>query len=405
MKKWIFLFLVSAANSAQAQTPPPGVGPAELHFAALNGISIEESSRRLNLRMEAGRVTSAIMSEMKGRYAGHDFSEEPMRVTIRLTGSSDEPRRLFHTPYGAVEVLFEGGAPHSMEQLRSVVRSGKLRQLLPDADGIGVDVKKGVLYVAIPDEGAVKAATIENDEIQSLLGVPVEFRRSHSKTRSLAGSPVRAGGRAVNNHDFCTFGFRAYSPSGEAGFVTAAHCPDLLRYESVPGNTENVVLNLPVDPARSRWDAAHDVQWHPMPANADATWTIFMNYFGSEAIAALADPLTELIDGWEGFLILCHRGTRTGWSCGVLDELHHQPANNVCNNQACTDNWMRFSSAAPQELLCDGGDSGGLVVMNGLIPVAIVSAADSEGPHPGQCNSIIAMPLGRVQDAIGVIVN
>ncbi|MGZ0024468.1 hypothetical protein [Stenotrophomonas sp. S4] len=397
--------VAQCATNASAAARALVEGPAERHFAAINGITADESSRRLSLRMEAARLTGQIVSEMKGRYAGHDFSEEPMRVTVRLTGISHEPRRRFQTPYGVVEVLFEGGHLHSIEQLRSVLRSGKPRQLVPDADGVGVDVRRGVLYITVPNDGALRAASAERLEIERFLGVPTELRATSSRDRPLAALPIRSGGRAVNNSAFCTFGFRAYSPSGEAGIITAAHCPDLLRYESIPGNSDNVVLDLQVDPSRIRWDAANDVQWHPMPNSANATWSIFMNYFGSETVASLAEPLTDLVDGWQGFLILCHRGTRTGWSCGVLDDLHYQPGSSVCNNQECTDNWMKFSSSPPQELLCDGGDSGGPVVTNGLMPVAIVSGADSEGPLPGQCNYVIAMPLGRVQDAIGVKVN
>lgn len=366
---------------------------------------MDESSHRLSLRMEAGRLVSKMIPEFRVRYAGNDFTESPMVVTIRLTGSKQVPSRRFTTDHGPIIIQFSTGATHSIEQLKDVLRSAKLREMLPEAGGMGIDIKKGALYANIPDDYTGRAYSAEQVEIEQLLGVPIQLRKTRTATRTLALDPARAGARAVNNNNFCTFGFRAYTPAGAPGLITAGHCVDLLRYESVPGSGDNVITNLPVDPARRRFDAGHDVQFHPLPSTMDATWTIFMNHFGSEAVASLAEPWPEIVEGWAGFLILCHRGTRTGWSCGVLEDENHQPAPVACNNNTCTSDWLKISTASQANVLrCDGGDSGGPVVTNGLIPVAIATSAETEGPLDGQCISLVAMSLSKTQAAIGVTV-
>ena len=223
MRKWtllIYALLTTAANAQSSTTP---IGPAEQFYSELHGISSGESTRRLGIRMEAGRLVSNIIPEFRGRYAGNDFIESPMVVTIRLKGNEQIPSRRFTTEYGPVVIRFSTGATHSIEQLKDVLRSGRLREILPEAGGMGIDIKKGELYANIHDDYTGKAYSAERAEIEQLLGVPVQLRKTRAVTRNLALDPVRAGGRAVNNNNFCTFGFRAYTPAGAPGLITAGH--------------------------------------------------------------------------------------------------------------------------------------------------------------------------------------
>ncbi len=70
MRKSVFWALAlvglspQCATNASAAARALGEGPAERHFAAINGITTDESSRRLSLRMEAARLTGQIVSEM-----------------------------------------------------------------------------------------------------------------------------------------------------------------------------------------------------------------------------------------------------------------------------------------------------------------------------------------------------
>lgn len=400
MRKGFFAAALLTASASQSLASE--VGPAERYFAAKEGITLEQASERLELRMETGFVVNRLIKEFGSRYAGFDFSESPMTVKFKLTGEQPENSRYEVTRAGIVKVVFQAGAPHSIRELDAALLSGDLNQAFPNAKGIGIDQRSGEIVVTLP-AGPERGRSSRRDllPIPPSLGLPVRIEVTRVPSRLLAGQPVRAGGRAVNNGDWCTFGFRAYTEDGTPGYITAAHCPDLLRYESAIGSSDNVVANLPVDSNRSRWDASHDVQWHPVASPLDATWTIFSQYGASAA--SMPEPFPELVQGWENLLILCHRGTRTNWSCGVLSRERYQPSSNVCNGQTCSSDWLQVApSGAIEDLLCDGGDSGGPVVANGNIPIGIATAAESEGPLPGQCTHLVVMSLSRVKSGIGV---
>lgn len=400
MKKRILAAAFFAAFSSQSIASE--VGPAERYFAAQEGISIERATERLALRMETGRVVNRLIKEFGERYAGFDFSESPMIVKFKLTGNQAENSRTEVTSAGPVRVVFQHGAPHSIDELEIALRSGKLNQIFPDAEGMGIDQRSGEILVTLSEsQGHDPAMKREATPLSSALGLPVRIELTKASSKLLARQPIRAGGRAVNNADWCTFGFRAYAEDGTPGYITAAHCPDLLRYESAVGSNDNVVANLPADASRSRWDASHDVQWHPVLAPLEATWTIFSSYGASPS--SMPDPFPELVRGWENLLVLCHRGTRTNWSCGVLSRESYQPAAKVCNGQTCSSDWLQVApTGAIEDLLCDGGDSGGPVVANGNVPIGIATAALSEGPLQGQCEHLVVMPLSRVKSGIGV---
>lgn len=276
VQKFLLLLLILASPSATAE--PPVAGPAEHYLAERDGISLDEASRRLEVRMEAGRAVHELIEEFRDRYAGFDYSEQPMVVRFRLTGAAPEPVRRVATPAGLIIVKFENGAHHSISDLQAVVKSGRVNEIFPEASGVGVDPRSAEIYVRIRDDGTIRAYEQEERSVSSLLGVPLRIDRTQAKAAPAAVQAVRAGGRAVNNGSFCTFGFRAVAEDGTAGYITAGHCPDVLRYESIPGSGDVVSVNLPVDSSRKRWDAGHDVQWHPVPAPLDATWTIFSRY-------------------------------------------------------------------------------------------------------------------------------
>lgn len=182
--------------------------------------------------------------------------------------------------------------------------------------------------------------------------------------------------------------------------ITAAHCPDLLRYENFedPTGDKFISLTLEVGAGKSIWDGSHDVQWHPVPSPYVADFSVFAGStteYGARALTGSVQSPTEASVG----TAVCHRGTRTGYSCGYIDMVDYAPGTSACNYRVCESTWMMVSGP---NMLCDEGDSGG-PVFSGARAYGIATSASTEGPSLGQCEYLVAMPLSKTKD-IGVIV-
>ncbi len=73
--------------------------------------------------MAAGEELQKIMEVMPDRFAGKTFTENPMFVTVRLTGADPVPSRIVETRYGRLTYHFVVGAAHSLNELENVVKS------------------------------------------------------------------------------------------------------------------------------------------------------------------------------------------------------------------------------------------------------------------------------------------
>lgn len=397
-----------AALPAFSQQVTPSTDPVVQAFAQHEGLTTQEADRRLRLRIAAGEELARILDGMPDRFAGKSFTENPMIVTVRLTGTEPVPSRTMSTVYGTITYRFTVGATHSLTQLKQIVKSGKVAELFPEHQGIMIDGQRGVIVVELPSTDFERIYVDEEKNARRVLSAPIELKKSSGRSKLLSAPQTRAGGRAVSNNSYCTFGFRAYDSDEKPGLITAAHCLPTLRYEPIPGSGDTATVVLDVDPDRRRFDAGHDVQWHPVPASSgfEASWTTFTKLNGFNTIGYLGKVRPDLLrETLEGLLVLCRAGTRTGYSCGTLTSVNAEPESNTCNFQSCTSDWIKVEDlAGPYDLLCDAGDSGGPLVSVDLDAVAIVTSAKTNGSEIGDCDYLIGMSLAKVHSAIGVTV-
>lgn len=181
----------SAMPSAFCQNVTPATDPVVQAFAVKEGLTADEADRRLRLRMAAGEALQKIVEEMPSRFAGKTFTESPMVVTVRLTGSEPVPSRIVDTRYGRVTYHFVVGADHSRAELQSVVNSGKIQGLFPEYQGIMVDGERGVIVVELPAENAERLRGGEELDASRALSVPIELKKAVAPAKLLLAPQVR----------------------------------------------------------------------------------------------------------------------------------------------------------------------------------------------------------------------
>lgn len=244
-------FLGVLASPASATDP---VSESLRMFAEAHGITVEEATTDYRKQMVLADAIGEAMGELGDRYAGHTVTKEPMIARVRMTGVDRVASRRINTDVGPITVIFVPGAAVSIKALESVVRSGVLDELVPDASRYHVDVQRGAVVIKVVGDESFRATKAEESSLANAVGVPIIIEVVKTRMRNLSSGPIRSGGRGVNNSAVCTFGFRAYTPEGVPGLITAAHCDDVLRYES-PAIVENVNAVLEVDKDRIRFDA------------------------------------------------------------------------------------------------------------------------------------------------------
>ncbi|AWH20865.1 hypothetical protein [Stenotrophomonas sp. ZAC14D2_NAIMI4_6] len=185
----------SAFPSAYAQNVTPATDPVVQIFAKKEGLTAEEADRRLRLRMAAGEALQKIMEVMPDRFAGKTFTENPMVVTVRLTGADPVPSRIVDTRYGQVTYHFVVGAPHSLNELQSVVGSGKIQTLFPEHQGIMVDGERGVIVVELPEKDFDNSYESEALDVRRMFSVPIELKKAAAPVKLLSAPQVRGPAR------------------------------------------------------------------------------------------------------------------------------------------------------------------------------------------------------------------
>ncbi len=188
----VVLFVgVSATSPAFCQNVTPATDPVVQTFAKKEGLTADEADRRLHLRMAAGEELQKIMEVMPDRFAGKTFTENPMFVTVRLTGADPVPSRIVETRYGRLTYHFVVGAAHSLNELENVVKSGEIQKLFPEHQGLMVDGSRGVIVVELPAKDFEKIYEGEEREASRMLSVPIELRKSKAPVKLLQAPEMR----------------------------------------------------------------------------------------------------------------------------------------------------------------------------------------------------------------------
>jgi hypothetical protein len=239
---------------------------------------------------------------------------------------------------------------------------------------LGLDVKTGTIRITSP----APLSTAETSAIQAVAAVQVGFAvdsATPSLLHTYGGRKVTASG---GGSALCTTGLTVrHTGTGVQGVTTAGHCGNtgLAYYDT---STNNYGLTL----YGERYDDDQDAQW--MVNTSHAVFAKVYTGFAYISVTSVAPNLS----GWVGDYV-CHYGITSGYSCGVITDVHFDPGN-LCGptgTSDCFPSWVKaVEPAGPDELRCDYGDSGG-PIFNGGVAYGILKG----GFNVPACDSIFFM--------------
>jgi len=408
MKAKIFVLSASVALelgvmvSAQAQTTQEvdRVRQEALRWDAefissQSGEFLEDVYRRLRLQVASGDLTAKLREEFKERFAGIYREHDPYdRIIVRLTGEIPVESRKIQFNNDTLHVDFVIGQPHGKMQLQDLIKDSydTLRKFFPELQGIGSDDKTGeiVLHIYSKDgnpETIKKLHAIARD----ILGVPVRIKLHSSKAERF-NSVIAGGSLPVIQ---CTSGFSVRNISTKAkGIITANHC--------LSGNTvyqgQGSTLAIPFIHQTGLNTPSEDVRWYK-PFFWYSNIPIEPKFYGPPLTPVLTVTGSKSQASTQTGDIVCHTGTTTGYSCGVVAETSYMPTFSCGTDFSflqCANTWILvIPSIQSGGLGCFGGDSGGPVVI-GTLAAGILQGGSSKGPTIGSCEYFTYMSIDRI---------
>lgn len=374
----------------RAQTVEEAIATDAAAYARNEEASQEEAVRRLRMQRDLGDIIDRLRTAHKARLAGIVVEHEPVyRLRVRLTG--DQPVQAQNVPAGGSQlpVTFEIGAQATLDAMVASIRGNMagVKRHYPNLAGIGTDESTGevVVRVVAEDAEAQAAARAKLPQVQTLLAVPVrvEFARAYPKL-----SDVRGGSHvSPPSGSYCTSGFVVKNTSGTTGVLTAGHCENSLTYYNP--NWTSIALTYVT--GSQYLDADQDVQVHT------SAYTERPEFYYDDA-----KQYTRTLTGrrYRSSTAygdnVCHRGERTGYSCGYVQQTNYAPVNPneplLCGGVGCAPVFIRVSGA---NLKCYGGDSGGPWFAS-TVAFGVHMADESYGPAVGDCHSAIYMSTDTI---------
>jgi hypothetical protein len=381
---------VTAPTGTPLQTQAEALTQDAAAYAVLFGLSLAEAEQRLRAQEASVAITEALKATYRDRLAGVSIEQQPVfRIVVLLTGEQPVATRTVVADGLAVPVMFRTGAAATLDQLAAALkaRQADLRAALAHPPGIGIDQRAGVLviFVAGTDADAEDHDAL-TARLATIAGMPV---RVQSIDRPSVDQAAEGGGRLVGRvagdpHRYlCTAGF-AVTNGERDGIATAAHCPDDLAYVDAAGRDHPMTFV-------GQWGwGFQDVQINasdePLAPEiiVDTARTLSRPIVAQRAAAA-----TRAGD------VVCHRGERTGYSCGVVELTSFAPAGDLCGG-ACSPTWVTV--AGPQ---CGGGDSGAPVF---VATTALGILKGGSYRADGGCSFYFYMPLDYLPDGWHLLV-
>ena len=333
--------VVQSANDARAQDAG--------EYARRYGVTLDEAFRRLRAQEETVPATDRLASLYADRLAGISIEHAPdYRIVVLLTGSEPVPDEVVRAGGVAVPIAFRTGAPATRRQILTAIdeKRDAIRAAFPQARGMGADPRTGELVVMLSegDEGSDDLAGLAS-RISEVAGVPARVEligRPDANTAVAGGARVVGNDAVTGRRSVCTVGF-VVSDGTRNGIVTAAHCPDVLTYTERDGTT----IELPFV---GQWGwSFQDVQVNEAPAGDPLFYADAKKMFARVPVAQRARASTRAGD------FVCHRGERTGYSCGEVEFIDYAPPGDLCGGP-CAPDWVTVRGGD-----CGGGDSGGPV--------------------------------------------
>lgn len=362
----------SAAAVAQALPspppvlPPPGVQlPVDAlmqdaaEYARRYGVTFDAAIHRMRAQGESVAATDALRATFADRWAGISIEHLPdYRIVVLLTGTEPVADQAIVAGGMTVPVVFRTGAAATREAVLAAIATyqAKIRASLPHPPGIGLDQRTGEMVVVISSgDAALDRGGALRERIAAMTEVPVRIDvvdrppvdMADGAVEGAIGGAIEGGARVIGTVEgkryACTTGF-VVTDGVRHGVVTAAHCPDSLRY---------------VDGARREWPldfvgqwgwGYQDVQVNSVPAASAPLAPLFY----ADTAKTLARPVVT----WRYRTstrtgdFVCHRGERTGYSCAQVAMVDFAPAGDLCGG-ACLATWVAVEGPT-----CKRGDSG-----------------------------------------------
>jgi hypothetical protein len=218
----------------------------------------------------------------------------------------------------------------------------------------------------------------KKDDLFKLLGHPVRIEVSERGTKDF---DVRGGAKiaeaAQHTVNYCTTGFTVKNASNVTAITTASHCETMNTYYNPSGST------IPLTFVSEVKDADQDVEIRTSAFVERAEF-----YADSPTIARVLTGRRLRTSTGAGDQV-CHRGTTTGYSCGLVSVTNFRPTYaGACGTQTCDAVWVYVNGGA--DTACAGGDSGGAVFAT-QTTFGTLKGGDSWGNAKGQCGHFIYM--------------
>jgi len=347
---FLLLALASPAAAQELQTPAEALAQDSAEYARQHHVKADEALRRLQAQDQTVAATDRLRETYRKRLAGIAIEHEPAyRIVVLLKGGKAVPDQAIEAGGMNVPVVFRTGAPETREKLLKVLdkRGKRLRAAFPGSRGMGADPRTGALVLMIGDAGKdVEALADMAARASDIAGVPVRIRPIEAAANLAAvegGTRVEGADAVTGRHAVCTAGF-VVTDGSRTGLVTAAHCPDVLTYNA-PGGGK---LELPFV---GQWGwSFQDVQVNLSDGGGEP---LFFVDAGKSA-ARVPEAVRPRASTRAGDFV-CHRGERTGYTCGEVELTDFAPPGELCGGP-CAASWVTVGGPG-----CGGGDSGGPV--------------------------------------------
>jgi streptogrisin C len=345
-------------------------------LASSQGISLSEATKAVGAQDSVGDEIDRVRQEFAGRVAGIYFEYKPeYKIIVRLKGETAVVPRLLKLPGAEVPMEFESGASATAEELVAAFERNftAIKALLPTLQGIGTDERTGEIMLLVQATGgAVETVRSKKDQLVTLLGHPVRIEVAAQPMRN---ADVRGGsktGESANPANFCTSGFTVKNASNVTAMTTASHCETMNTYWNPNGTSIALTFVSEV------LDADQDVE---IRTSGYVERPEF--YADSGTTARILTGRRYRSSTGAGNQV-CHRGARTGYSCGLVGATNFKPAyGGACGAVACSPVHVLVNGAA--DTACGDGDSGGPVFAS-QTAFGLVKAALYSGYAKGQCD-------------------
>ncbi len=311
-------------------------------IAAAMGVNQARARSIITVQEHAAELTEKLRTQYASRLAGVYIEHEPAdRLVVRLTGHKPVRTQFHHVGADTLEVAFETGAAHTVQQLTHGLEKALevgLRERSSGIHGGYVDERTGAIVIDV-DQGTQDLARLTT-QAEQLAGVPVRLNKA---ARSVPQAVYGSGTLSST----CTTGFAVnHAATGVHGVLTAGHC-DTGAAQGYTG-----------------LDAAvHTLNEVALLANANAdllrlgnTAVLYGGYFYADAWRAVTGRRTRAATTTGA--THCHYGRNGGYNCGTVQSTISNPGS-ICgpnNTTACNAVYVRVGGPS---LFCIGGDSGG----------------------------------------------